>query len=925
MPGNLDLALRIRADLGNVRQQLDRLEREVRGVGAATQRTGRQAAGGAAGVDQFGRGALRARREARRAAQGVTGLGTAARSAAGGVGRLGDEAESAADDIEQVDKSSERAGRGLRRLDVGVAAFGANLASGALARGVQVLAEIPGAIVDAGLEIERLEQQFNFASGSIAGGAQELQFVRQEAERVGISFTAAAGGYSSLLAASRGTNVGIAETRELFLGIAEASAVLRLSQDEVAGALRAVQQIMSKGTLQAEEIRGQLGERIPGAFQIAARAMGVTTAELNKMLELGQVLSEDFLPKFGRQLRKEFGEAVPDAADSAAASFARMDNALERLEQAVATSGLLDFLAEAADLASGLLDSLSGVRVRTVAEDLARLGELQQAQDRLLAQAGGGRLQPRARRQFQDLQRDIEAVEARIVASGIAGAEALRGVAERAREEVEDVAAELAELRAATEARTGETGRRGAQQRVEDLSRIEELEVRLDEATRRRIAAERLAREATDALDLSEVPQTPRFRQDDETDAAAEKRRERVLAITQQQEDGILRIQNRRIALSLVQERRLVEEVEAALEERAVSEEEAQAAIAAIRTRGAAERAKFDDEELEGLRRTAEAAVRAEERRQRAAERRRQQEARALRQARGELAELERELLDPYDRAVAEVEAWRAATIAAFEAAGVSAEEYGAIVEQVYRERIANAAKEAADAQLRESKRAIDGARRGLAEYAAEAADVGTQVENATVNALKGMEDALTQFVTTGKLEFSDLVNSIVADLARIAIRSQITGPLASALFSALGGGGSPADFGFTTGGIGHSGGIAGQLTRRRPGLPAQVFAGAPRLHQGGLAGRLRPNEVPAILQRGEGVFTPEQMRALGGGVPAELKVEITNTGGEPIEAREARATFDPARWVVSVVVGNIAQDAEIAQQVRGIMRQGAR
>ena len=42
----------------------------------------------------------------------------------------------------------------------------------------------------------------------------------------------------------------------------------------------ALAQMASKGTVQAEELRGQLGERLPGAFKIAAAAMGVTQAEL---------------------------------------------------------------------------------------------------------------------------------------------------------------------------------------------------------------------------------------------------------------------------------------------------------------------------------------------------------------------------------------------------------------------------------------------------------------------------------------------------------------------------------------------------------------------------------------------------------------------------------------------------------------------
>ena len=83
-----------------------------------------------------------------------------------------------------------------------------------------------------------------------------------------------------------------------------------LSADDTRGALRALEQIVSKGTVSAEELRGQLGERLPGAFQIASRAMGVTTQELGEMLQRGEVLVEDLLPKLAKELRSSVAEGL---------------------------------------------------------------------------------------------------------------------------------------------------------------------------------------------------------------------------------------------------------------------------------------------------------------------------------------------------------------------------------------------------------------------------------------------------------------------------------------------------------------------------------------------------------------------------------------------------------------------------------------
>ena len=77
-----------------------------------------------------------------------------------------------------------------------------------------------------------------------------------------------------------------------------------------------------------------------------------------------------------------------------------------------------------------------------------------------------------------------------------------------------------------------------------------------------------------------------------------------------------------------------------------------------------------------------------------------------------------------------------------------------------------------------------------------------------------------------------------------------------------------------------HTGGIVGQ-EGRRASVPSVAFARAPRMHEGGVAGamKLRPDEVPAILQKGEGVFTKEQMKNMGGNTNVNVVVHATDAG----------------------------------------------
>lgn len=83
---------------------------------------------------------------------------------------------------------------------------------------------------------------------------------------------------------------------------------------------------------------------------------------------------------------------------------------------------------------------------------------------------------------------------------------------------------------------------------------------------------------------------------------------------------------------------------------------------------------------------------------------------------------------------------------------------------------------------------------KGLSNYSDEATNLADQMSNAVGNAFQGMEDAFIKFAQTGKLSFSDMANSIISDLMRIAVRSMITGPIANAvggLFGSFFGGGS--------------------------------------------------------------------------------------------------------------------------------------
>ncbi len=114
--------------------------------------------------------------------------------------------------------------------------------------------------------------------------------------------------YTSFIASSKSSNLSLEARQKIYESIIKAGSSLKLSNEGIEGSLRAVSQMFSKGNVSAEELRGQLGERLPGAFGIMAKSMGVSEKQLNKMLEQGEVLAKDVLPKFAEELEKLYGD-----------------------------------------------------------------------------------------------------------------------------------------------------------------------------------------------------------------------------------------------------------------------------------------------------------------------------------------------------------------------------------------------------------------------------------------------------------------------------------------------------------------------------------------------------------------------------------------------------------------------------------------
>lgn len=178
------------------------------------------------------------------------------------------------------------------------------LFAGGVVAAIAVAYQLGKALLDAGKIANALQGQFEAVTGSIGQSQQMMDKVVKISRLTGQSIETLAPAFAKFTIAADGTGATMAEVERQFTVVASAATKLQLSADQSEGIFRALEQMMSKGTVQAEELRGQLGDRLAGAVQIAARAMGVTTAELQKMMKAGELVTSGFLPKFIDELAK---------------------------------------------------------------------------------------------------------------------------------------------------------------------------------------------------------------------------------------------------------------------------------------------------------------------------------------------------------------------------------------------------------------------------------------------------------------------------------------------------------------------------------------------------------------------------------------------------------------------------------------------
>lgn len=242
--------------------------------------------------------------------------------------------------------------------------------------GVQATLNLAGGAVDA----YKARQQALIKISTVVGDSQESLRAEWEymvglANKLGINIADLATSYTKFAVAAKAVGIGMDETKFIFENIAKAGRVFGLSADDMNGVFRALEQMLSKGQVYAEELRQQLGERLPGAVAMFAKGMGMTIQELTKAMENGEIKAEAVV-NFARA-QGEAVQAQLDAANkSVGAAEERLKTAMFLFKLAIADSGFIDAYARALERITAFLNSPDGKEAaQTMGEAFSALAE----------------------------------------------------------------------------------------------------------------------------------------------------------------------------------------------------------------------------------------------------------------------------------------------------------------------------------------------------------------------------------------------------------------------------------------------------------------------------------------------------------------------------------------------------------------------
>lgn len=175
--------------------------------------------------------------------------------------------------------------------------------------GLTAFATITKDIFNTTKELQSLDLALKSVTGSQENFNAQQTFLSTIAEKYGLEIKNLTKQYTAFYVAAK-DKLAAQEIQDLFENIAKSGSALGLSNETLERSFVAVNQMLSKGTVASEELRGQLAEALPGAVQAMTKAVQILHPEIKnltekglfEMIKSGKILASEVLPETARQL-----------------------------------------------------------------------------------------------------------------------------------------------------------------------------------------------------------------------------------------------------------------------------------------------------------------------------------------------------------------------------------------------------------------------------------------------------------------------------------------------------------------------------------------------------------------------------------------------------------------------------------------------
>jgi tape measure domain-containing protein len=254
--------------------------------------------------------------------------------------------------VRKADKAVGDFTKGVGNYKGALSGIGNLMGAFGISTGLYLAADLVKNIFETTKQIQSLDLALRMVSGSQAEFATNQVFLSNLSEQYGIEIQGLTKNFTEFWVASKG-KLEAEQIKAIFTSISKSVAVMGLSIQQQDSAFLALQQMMSKGTVQAEELKKQLGNALPGAVKAATMAyqalhpeIKVTEKLFMEQMKAGKILSAELLPELAKAYEKLYGIENVNRAETLAAAQNRLSNSWTKMIRNInesETNGLTRF------------------------------------------------------------------------------------------------------------------------------------------------------------------------------------------------------------------------------------------------------------------------------------------------------------------------------------------------------------------------------------------------------------------------------------------------------------------------------------------------------------------------------------------------------------------------------------------------------